>query len=79
MLSFRLNIAKRCPYIIKITHFDTPPLSFYHGKYGNRRGWVTEFFFWGGGSRYAAALNVTEAGAAAPGPPGTEGVWSESR
>ena len=25
MLSFRLNIAKRCPYIIKITHFDTPP------------------------------------------------------
>ena len=53
--------------------------SFYHGKDGNRRGWVTEFFFGGGGSRYAAALNVTEAGAAAPGPPGTEGVWSESR
>ena len=26
MLSFRLNIAKRCPYIIKITHFDTQPL-----------------------------------------------------
>ena len=77
MLSFRLNIAKRCPYIIKITHFYAPPLSFYHGKYGNRRGWVTEFFL--GGARYAAALNVTEAGAAAPGPPGTEGVWSESR
>ena len=25
MLYFRLNIAKQCPYIIKITHFDTPP------------------------------------------------------
>ena len=23
LLSFRLNIAKRCPYIIKIIHFDT--------------------------------------------------------
>ena len=28
MLSFRLNIAKRCPYIIKITHFDTTPYFF---------------------------------------------------
>ena len=35
-------------------------------------------FFWGGVA-VCAALNVTEAGAAAPGPPGTEGVWSESR
>ena len=24
MLSFRLNIAKRCPYIIKFPQFDTP-------------------------------------------------------
>ena len=29
LLSFRLNIAKRCPYIIKIIHFDAPTLTIY--------------------------------------------------